>query len=117
MSEYNPEKWVIVEQLFPKANTTLTKVLGSWYGGYLGSDSYRLSSGIEKVEEDGDFLNFTNYSGSIYRCHREMMGMSGFTASVLQGWIEQVGEENLRVLSREEAEKRIKNNDLGEVTW
>ena len=117
MSEYNPVKWVIVEQRFPKEKTTLTKVLGSWYGGYLGGDSYRLSSGIEKVEEDGDLLNFTNYSGSVYRCHKDMMGMSGFTASVLTGWINQVGEENLRVLSREEAEERIKNNALGEVKW
>ena len=42
MSDYTPDRWVIVEINSPE-HGKIRKVLGSWYGGYLGSDSWRMN--------------------------------------------------------------------------
>jgi hypothetical protein len=73
-NQHTPDKWVILK--FKGKDSTFFKVLGSWYGGYLGSDSWRLSSGLERVEEDGDTLLMHNFSGSIYKVNKNTDGMS-----------------------------------------
>ncbi len=47
MSEYTPDKWVVIEIDYDGVKTQ--KILSSWYGGWAGSDSWRLSSGITEV--------------------------------------------------------------------
>ena len=71
---YNPERWTII------GDGKNFKVFGSWAGGYLDSDSWRLSSGLQKVEddpEDKDYYLMHNYSGSIYRGHKKGEGITG----------------------------------------
>lgn len=80
MSTYAPDKWAVVEIASPNERTF--RVLASWYGGYCGSDSWKLSSGIMRVEEFPDHWDFYNYSGSIYTCHKTSYGTSGYTQSV-----------------------------------
>ena len=68
-----PDKWVIVK--IPQ----VAKVMGSWSGGYLDGDSWQLSSGLDRIEEDPDDSNYWlmhNVSGSVYKCHKEMEGMN-----------------------------------------
>ena len=65
-SLYEPEEWVLVQ-----VDEDLVKVFGSWRGGYISGDSWRMNSGIEKVEKDGDYWLFIGYSGSIYKCHKD----------------------------------------------
>jgi hypothetical protein len=48
MSTYYPDKWVLVEFDSP-GNGKITKVMASNYGGYLGGDSWKLSSGVNKI--------------------------------------------------------------------
>jgi hypothetical protein len=74
----NPDKWIIVK--VPGG----AKVLGSWSGGYLDGDSWQLSSGLERIEEDGDYYLMHNVSGSIYKCHKKMEGMHNLAASILK---------------------------------
>ena len=71
MSTYSPDRWVIV-----KFNGESSKVLAGWSGGYLDGDNWRLSSGLEKIEEDGDYYNMINHSGSVYRCHKDSNEMN-----------------------------------------
>ena len=84
--EYNPERWEII------GDGKRFKVFGSWAGGYLGSDSWRLSSGLQKIEEDPadkDFYLMHNYSGSIYRCHKKGGGITGgYNYGVLSNFLE-----------------------------
>lgn len=68
MSQYNPDNWVVVKV---KGDDPHYRVLAGWSGGYLDGSSWRLNSGITKVEEDGDYLNFYGSSGSFYKCHKE----------------------------------------------
>jgi microcystin-dependent protein len=82
MSNYTPDLWVIVEMVTEK--NTIYKVLGSWYGGYLGSDSWRLSSGVTKVIEHDNHYEVHNHSGSIYTCHKGVEGISTYTTSIYE---------------------------------
>lgn len=68
MSEYNPDNWVVIKI---KGNDPHYRVLAGWSGGYTTGDSWRMNSGIVKVEEDhGDYL-FYGHSGSAYRCGKQ----------------------------------------------
>lgn len=72
------------------------KVFGSWSGGYLDGDSWKLNSGIESVEEDGDYWLFHGFSGSVYQCHKDSYGASGYASAVLHSWME--ADENIEIM-------------------
>ena len=87
MSEYTPDKWVVIE--IAMDNTTVQRILSSWYGGWAGSDSWRLSSGITEVEELDDSYIIKNESGSVYTCFKDRYGMSAYAMSVLEDFKKQ----------------------------
>jgi hypothetical protein len=76
-----PDKWIII-------NTGLTyKVFATFYGGYLGNDSWKLNSGIKNIKEDENFYYFKGFSGSIYKCNKTSYGVSNYSGNVLQSFI------------------------------
>lgn len=79
-SEHYPDRWVILD--LNCVEDGLYKVLGSWSGGYLDGDSWRTSSGITSIKEEGDYLVITNHSGSVYRCHKRGEGMHTLASSI-----------------------------------
>ena len=87
MSQHTPDRWVVLELISPKQ--TIRKVFAGWYGGYLGSDTWKLNSGITDIREQDDLFEFDGYSGSTYFCHRNSYGMSGYMHSVLTSWLNQ----------------------------
>ena len=87
MNEYTPDKWVVIE--IAMEGTTVQRILSSWYGGWAGSDSWRLSSGITEVEELEDSFIIKNESGSVYTCYRRRYGMSSYTAGILEDFKKQ----------------------------
>lgn len=104
MSEYNPDKWVIVELKTPKE--TLYKVLASWYGGYLDGDSWKLSSGIQNVTRIENGYAFHNFSGSVYNCHKEAYGMSMYTSGIYTSFEKQNSDEiQISLVEEEDIEK------------
>ena len=78
MYKYAPDAWVIV-----KVHDT-HKVLAGFYGGYVHGDSWRLSSGITRIEETETHWLIHNVSGSIYCCHKEQERLTTLTGSILQ---------------------------------
>lgn len=74
-----PDRWLLVEC------GDLHRVFATWAGGYLDGDSWRLNSGIDTVEvdEDGNFL-FHGYNGSIYKCHKDRYGTTGYGSHILR---------------------------------
>jgi hypothetical protein len=94
MSAYTPDRWVIV-RVKSDRHPTIDKVLGSWYGGFAGSDNWRFSSGIEKVEEFDSYYEATNYSGSVYTLHKNAIGMSAYTENVYNRLAKGLTEENM----------------------
>jgi hypothetical protein len=80
MSTHTPDRWVIVEM--DTGTEKIHKVLGSWYGGYGGSDEWRFSSGIVKIVETMTSYLVANASGSVYTCYKNSEGMSTYTESI-----------------------------------
>lgn len=84
MTEYTPDSWVVVKIVGDEDN--LHKVVGGWSGGYLDGDSWRMNSGIERVENGGDVWLVHGYSGSVYKLRkggeRVSMAMGGIIASL-----------------------------------
>jgi len=66
----------------------LYKVFASWSGGYLDGDSWKLNSGIKSFVSKDDYFLFHGYSGSIYKCHKNMEGANIYGAAVLSRWEE-----------------------------
>ena len=87
MSEYTPDCWVVIE--IATDNTKVQRILSSWYGGFAGSNSWRLSSGITEVEELEDSYIIKNESGSVYTCYKRRYGMSSYTAGILEDFKKQ----------------------------
>ena len=113
MSEYNPDKWVILK--FKRPTDTFFKVLGSWYGGYLDGDSWRMSSGLERIEEQGDTLLMHNFSGSVYKVHKNMEGMNMIAASIFENAKEEGAKNNVEVsIVTVEEFKKEKSNEQGD---
>lgn len=85
MSKHHvPDRWVIVKITSPE-HGSVYKTLAGWYGGYLGSDSWQLSSGIVSVEQDTErnLINYHQSSGSVYVCSPHCYGFSNYTRSIL----------------------------------
>ncbi len=90
MREYTPDRWVMLK--FNHNGVVIYKILGSWYGGYARGDSWKLNSGVTKIEEDGQTFLFHGSSGSVYRCHKNGYGMSGYTSGVYASFQKEVSE-------------------------
>ena len=90
MSEYTPDRWCVIR--IPDPKETLYKVFASWGGGYGGSDSWKLNSGItQAVLVDGAW-EFEGYSGSVYRCGVGSYGTNSYGHSVLMDMIRRTHE-------------------------
>jgi|TARA_R110002096_G_scaffold135901_4_gene288084 hypothetical protein len=82
MSAYHPDSWVVLKVKEGKGTFPFYKVLAGWSGGYLDGDSWRMNSGITKVEIYGEHYIFHGESGSEYWCHIETCGLRMSTAGV-----------------------------------
>ena len=86
MSDYNPDKWLVVKITGPDT-PPVHKVFACWYGGYAGSDSWKLNSGITKVSEKNDYYFFDGSSGSCYACRKGIYGASSYGYGVLENMV------------------------------
>jgi len=86
MNEYFPDRWVIVKITYQ--DQTVYKVFGTWFGGFVEPENWRLNSGIVRSEyKKGKYL-FYGYSGSVYHCRKDNYGTSLYSSSVLKRWID-----------------------------
>lgn len=89
-----PDKWVVVE--ISDGSNTFRKILSSWYGGYLGNDSWRLSSMIVSTKESENDYYFTTET-SAYVCNKNAIGMNLIASGVLKDLIEKAKLRNTEV--------------------
>lgn len=92
MSRYVPDRWTLVK-ITTVDGEVIYKVFASWYGGYLGSDSWKLNSGVVRVTKEENSYLFYGSSGSIYECHKGLYGISGYGSGVLAGMIDQAQQK------------------------
>ncbi len=87
MATYTPDRWVVVE--LTHKGEKIRKVFAGWYGGYCGSDSWKLSSETVETIDQGDYFEFRQFSGSTYMCYKGNEGMSVYMGSVFNNWAAQ----------------------------
>lgn len=92
--QYNPDKWLLVKI---GGTDPHYRVFGSWSGGYLGSDEWRLNSGITRAEEDETHYHFYGSTGSCYSCNKEMYGATAYGWNVIEGYVD---EDRLTIMDK-----------------
>lgn len=81
---HRPDLWQLIQ--FCSTDTPTYHILASWWGGYAGSDSWRLSTEIQLIEDCQDHWLVTTRSGSQYQLsrHQHCWGMSGLARQIVQ---------------------------------
>lgn len=93
MSVYHPDKWVLIKV----GDENLYKVFACWYGGYAGSDSWQLNSGVVSVTQEGYVYSFKGSSGSVYECHADTYGTNFYGSSVLNNMIKKAADNGVHI--------------------
>jgi hypothetical protein len=86
---YEPDNWVVIKV---KGKDPHYRVLAGWSGGYLDGDSWRMNSGITKIEEDDKAYYFSGSSGSTYRCGKQSYGLRMNNAYVWDSLVDRHGD-------------------------
>ena len=96
MSEYIPDKWLVVKITGPNSSP-VHKVFACWYGGWAGSDSWKLNSGITRATLEGNVYAFEGSSGSVYECHKDIYGTNMYGEGVLQTMIANAARNGITI--------------------
>lgn len=84
MNTYTPDAWVILR--IQAGEQIIHKVMGGWYGGFANPDTWRLNSGITRIEQDdkGGY-RIHGYSGSVYEVHKDTQRATLLMGQVIEG--------------------------------
>jgi len=95
MTDYTPDRWMVIRIHAP--TEVLYKVFATWSGGYAGSDSWKLNSGIVRATWADPYWEFDGSSGSVYRCHADRYGTNGYGGTVLSNMIDKAQEQGIQI--------------------
>lgn len=84
--EYRPERWLMVR--LSNDGKIHYRIFAVWFGGYLNGDSWQLNSGVVSLTETEKEYSFRGTSGSLYVCHKNCYGSSGYGFGVLNNLID-----------------------------
>jgi len=79
---YTPDRWQILKLSKP-GHSPHHRLLSGWYGGFAGSDEWRLNSGIVVCEEIQNYYQIVGVSGTKYHCKKSAQGTSSLMRSVI----------------------------------
>ena len=96
MSDYTPDRWVVVK-ITDADSPPIHKVFACWFGGYAGSDSWKLNSGITRAYEEGHCFMFDGSSGSTYACHKTTYGTNMYGHGVLHNMIDAAEKNGITI--------------------
>lgn len=86
MAVYTPDCWAVLE-ISDENGFSHYRILCSFYGGYLGSDSWKISSGFDclsEISETTDYYSIPQSSGSLYKLHKGGDRFSGVMLAILE---------------------------------
>lgn len=101
-------KWMVI---FIKSEDPHYRLFMSFGGGYLHGDSWRMNSGITRVEVDEDKYTFIGSSGSSYTVHKDMYGATIYGAGILDNFIKSSAEKNAEIMIMPE------DTDWSAIDW
>jgi hypothetical protein len=79
--EYHPDRWLMVR--LSNDGKVHYRIFATWMGSYLDGNSWQLNSGVVSLSETDDYYSFGGTSGSLYVCHKNSYGSSGYGFGVL----------------------------------
>lgn len=106
MAEYYPDSWKLVK-IQSESYGTIYKVLASWYGGFAGANSWKLSSGCESVVVDGDTITIPQESGSTYILNKDSEHLSSMIGSVFDSFAATAAEKKTFTIEYVDLEELI----------
>ncbi len=80
-------RWVVI---YVNSDDPHYRLFMTFGGSFVYGDSWRMNSGIVRVEKDGENLVFHGSSGSQYSVHPDGYGISAYGAGILQGYNDQI---------------------------
>lgn len=86
--KYYPDKWLVIKITAQATGKVHYRVFATWHGGYMGSDSWKLNSGIVVATEDEKSFSFEGDSGSAYFCGKYSYGTTGYGNGILNNIID-----------------------------
>lgn len=95
--EYYPDSWVIIK--IENGDDMHYKVLAGWYGGYAGSDEWRLNSGITSYEISDTMVAFRGYSDSVYYVKQRSEGMTSLMSSIYNDMHKKAAAVNVKFVT------------------
>ena len=93
---YTPDVWVKLE-ITSKQYGSVERILAGWYGGWAGSDSWKLNSGIVSITETAEAYVFAGVTGSTYVCHKTCQKLSSYTSGVLESLSKTIKENGASI--------------------
>lgn len=97
--DHRPDKWVVLEVIDDEGKT-FHKVFASWSGSYTEGESWRLNSGVDRVETFKDSFLVHSESGATYRLHKEMYGVAGLGNYGVLKSLEEKFPDRIKVLDK-----------------
>lgn len=96
MTSYYPTGWSLIKVEQP-GHDTFYKIFGSWEGSYLHGASWKLSSGVETLEEIDRGYTSKQSSGSVYEFKPSGEGRHpGYCLSVLDSIFKSAQEAGVK---------------------
>ena len=95
---YVPDAWVVVKfsgDAVPDG--VMYKILAGWKGGFTSGDSWKLNSGITKIEKIKNAFNVQGYSGSMYCCHKDGERMMMITQGIFDNLVEAYKNKKVKI--------------------
>jgi hypothetical protein len=65
MAQYNPDHWRILKVKLD-GNDLYYRIISTWHGSYLSGESWKISSPIVDVKDEGNRYLTTTHTGSVY---------------------------------------------------
>lgn len=96
MSTYWPDTWKILS-LNTSSGDTIYKIFAGWYGGFSQGDSWKLSSAMFDLKDEGDFYSSLQESGSTYNLHKNAEKLSSYQMSILSMWEDQLQQNGAEI--------------------
>lgn len=109
MSEYSPDRWLLVKISSPTA-PSYYRIFATWDSSYLYGSSWKLSSGCEGVPMlENDYWSISQSSGSTYRLRKHGEGITGLWEPILDNLKKQLKEidGNLEIIEKPDFTKFV----------
>lgn len=110
-SDLKPDAYQFILITPKDSDQSIIKLFSVWVGGYSGTDSWRLNSGVKDIEICPNHVRVYGYSGSCYCIHKVQVHMSAYGSNVLSGIVEQAATvgATIEYITLEQAYKEINN--------